>query len=135
MRKFIVLFLSLALFGVLVACGSGSPSTNLRVNMTDFVFEPHNYTVPAGETITIVLSNNGALEHNFVILKLGAEVGDSFNHEDNENIYWDAELVAGGQETFTFMAPAESGEYYIVCDIEGHIESGMVGTMTVVASN
>ena len=135
MRKFIVIFLSLILFSVLVACASGGPTTNLRVNMTDFVFEPREYTVPAGESITLVLSNNGALEHSFLILKLGTEIDDGFNPDDHENIYWEAELVAGAQESFSFTAPTEPGEYYIVCDIEGHIESGMVGTLKVVASN
>ena len=125
----VVLILSL----VLSACGGSGPSTDLRVDMTDFMYNPAETIVPAGELITLKLVNNGAVEHEFAIMNFGTEVGDNFGDEDETNIYWEAKLEPGKSETFTFAAPSEPGEYQIVCGIEGHFIAGMVGSILVVA--
>ena len=78
--KLIVVLLGLVL--ILTSCGSSGPSTNLRVDMVDFMFDPNDYTIPAGQEITLELSNSGAVEHEFVIMKFGTEVGDDFGEED-----------------------------------------------------
>ena len=118
---------------VLTACGSNGPTTNLKVNMTDFMYNPADYSVPAGETIRLELINNGAVEHNFVIMKFGTIVGDDFEAEDEVNVYWEARLGPGESETFTFTAPSEPGEYQIVCSVKGHYQAGMVGSLVVVS--
>jgi len=125
----VVLILSL----VLTACGASGPSTNLKVDMVEFMFEPSDYSIPAGQEITLDLSNNGAVVHEFVIMKFGTNVGENFGDEDEANIYWEAELDPGRSDTFTFTAPSEPGEYQIVCGTEGHYQAGMVGKLTVVA--
>lgn len=126
----VVTVLSLAL----AACGGGGgPSTSLKVDFTDFVFTPNEWTVPAGQEITITATNSGAVVHEFVIMKFGTTVGDDFGDEDEENIYWEVEVEPGGQVTVTFTAPTEPGEYQIVCGTEGHFVAGMVGSLTVVA--
>jgi uncharacterized cupredoxin-like copper-binding protein len=135
MKKSVLLFvclISLALF--LSACGgSGGASTNLVVTLTDFHFTPDSYTVPAGKEITLNAVNNGAVQHEFVIFKLGANAGDKFGDEDEANIYWEVEVLPGESKTVTFTAPTEPGEYYLTCGIPGHLEAGMNGKLTVVA--
>ena len=125
----VVLILSL----VLTACGASDPSTNLKVDMVEFMFEPSDYSIPTGQEITLDLSNNGAVVHEFVIMKFGTNVGENFGDEDEANIYWEAELDPGRSDTFTFTAPSQPGEYQIVCGTEGHYQAGMVGKLTVVA--
>jgi len=125
----VVLILSL----VLTACGASGPSTNLKVDMVEFMFEPSDYSIPAGQEITLDLSNNGAVVHEFVIMKFGTNVDENFGDEDEANIYWEAELDPGRSDTFTFTAPSQPGEYQIVCGTEGHYQAGMVGKLTVVA--
>lgn len=124
-----VLFLSFAL----TACGAGdAPSTTIKVEFTDFAFNPDKFVVPAGQEITLDAKNAGAVVHEFVIMKLGTTVGEDFGDEDEENIYWEVEVEPGQSATTTFTAP-EAGEYQIVCGTKGHFVAGMVGSMTVVA--
>lgn len=134
MKRFMFLSALLVIFSlVLTACGGASgPTTNLEVDFTDFAFTPDTYVIPAGQEITLVATNSGAVIHEFVIMKLGTTVGEDFGDEDEENIYWEVEVEPGQSVTTTFTAP-EAGEYQIVCGTEGHFVAGMVGSMTVVA--
>lgn len=125
----LVLVFSLALAG----CGGGGPSTNLKVNLTEFMFSPNDFTVPAGQEITLELSNTGSVVHDFIIMKHGTSVGDEFGDEDVANIYWKAELEPGATSTYTFTAPSEPGDYQVVCGVSGHYQAGMVATLTVAA--
>ncbi len=134
MRKFLILAVIMTgLLVILTACSNSGPSTNLTLNMTDFMYEPTDFTVPAGEQITMTASNFGAVEHEYVIFKLGTDAGDKFGDEDEENIYWEIEVEPGDTATETFIAPGEPGEYYVTCGIAGHLEAGMVGKLIVVA--
>jgi uncharacterized cupredoxin-like copper-binding protein len=129
-RTLIVMAVLLSL--TLASCGGGTPTTTIDVAMTDFQFQPSQYIVPAGQEITFNSSNNGAVVHNFVIMKLGTTAGDMFDEEDEPNVYWEVELVPGASTDTSFTAPTEPGEYEVICRTEGHIASGMTGKLTVV---
>lgn len=119
---------------VLSSCGGagGGVTTEIDVTMTDFQFQPNQFTIPAGQEITFHANNNGAVIHNFVIMKLGTSAGGTFDEEDVPNVYWQVELPAGASTDTAFSAPTEPGEYQVICKTEGHIASGMVGKLTVV---
>lgn len=126
----IVMLLSIAL----TACGGGAKvSDKINVDMADFSYTPNAFTIPAGQEITLTATNNGAVKHEFVIMKFGQTVGDNFGPEDEDNIYWEVEVDPGSSKTVTFTAPTDAGEYQVVCGIEGHFMAGMVGSLTVVA--
>ena len=130
-RTFILAAVLLSL--LLASCGGGGGVSNkINVTMTDFQFQPNQFTVPAGQEISFTSANNGAVVHNFVIMKLGTSAGDSFDNEDVPNVYWEVELVPGGSTETTFTAPSEPGEYQVVCRTEGHIVSGMTAKLIVV---
>ena len=118
---------------VLSACGGAGASTTIDVTFAEFTFTPAEFTIPAGQEITINTVNNGAVIHEFVIMKLGETVGDDFGDEDEGNIYWEVETEPGQSGTTTFVAPTEPGEYQLVCGTEGHYVAGMIGKLTVVA--
>jgi len=61
--------------------------------------------------------NNGAVHHEFVIMKYGTTVGESFGDEDEENIYWEHEVEPGQTMSVTFTAPTEPGAYQFACGI------------------
>jgi plastocyanin len=128
---FMIVAVSLSL--MLVSCGGGGPSTTINVTMTDFQFQPSQFTVPAGQEISFNSTNNGAVIHNFVVMKLGTNAGDTFDEEDIPNVFWEVEVPAGGSADTTFTAPTEPGEYQVICRTEGHIASGMVAKLTVVS--
>ena len=127
------LFMAVLLSLALASCGgAGGVTTTIDVRMTDFQFQPSQFTVPAGQQISFSSSNNGAVVHNFVIMKLGTSAGPMFDEEDVPNVYWEVELVPGGTTETSFTAPGEPGDYEVVCRTEGHIASGMIGKLTVV---
>ena len=118
---------------VLASCGEAGPTTTINVIMTDFMFQPSQFIVPAGQEITVSTANNGAVVHNFVIMKLGKTAGPMFDEDDISNVYWEVEIQPGGSTDTSFTAPTEPGEYEVVCRTEGHIASGMVAKLVVVA--
>ena len=117
---------------MLVSCGGGGASTKIDVTMTDFQFQPNQFTVPAGQEITINATNNGAVVHNFVIMKLGTSAGPAFDNQDVSNVFWQLELPPGSSNSATFTAPTDPGNYEVVCKTEGHIAAGMTAKLTVV---
>ena len=132
MKKNLVLIVLLLAALALSGCAKNY-DTELTVDMVEFMFEPTEYTIPAGEEITLTLTNNGAVEHEFVIMKFGQAVSVPFGDDDEGNIYWEAEALPGETKTVTFTAPSDLGEYQIICGTAGHVENGMLGKMFVVA--
>jgi len=134
MKKIVrVLVLLVILAMALSACGASGPATKLKITMTDFKYDPNVNTIAAGKEISLNLKNDGAVLHEYVIMKHGLSIGDKFGPEDEENIYWEVEVDPGASVNTTFTAPTEPGDYEIVCGTEGHFEAGMKGILTVVA--
>lgn len=132
MKKWIVFGIAAVLAAALTACGGGSSAkTAIDVVMTDFTYTPDTFTIPAGEVITITAKNEGGVVHNFVIMNLGAEVGDNFDKEDEANVYWQIEVKPNSEEKATFTAPSDAGEYQLLCSTPGHYMAGMVGKVIV----
>lgn len=131
-KLFSILMLTISL--ILSACGGSpaKPSTKLDVTMTDFQFSPNQFTVPAGQEITLDAANNGAVVHNFVIMKKGQTAGTEFTDEDIPNVYWQVEIQPGGSTNTSFTAPTDPGEYEVVCKTPGHLQAGMTAKLVVV---
>ena len=101
--------------------------------MTDFAYNPNDFVVPAGREIMLDIVNNGAVVHNFIVMKAGTSPGQSFDEEDEMNIYWKIELGPGQSISTSLPSPSEPGEYLIVCSTPGHYQAGMTGKLVVVA--
>jgi uncharacterized cupredoxin-like copper-binding protein len=129
-RVLLVLMLGLPL--ILASCGGGGgTSTTINVTMTDFQFTPNTFSVPAGQQITVNATNNGAVVHNFVIMKPGTDIGPDYGPEDEPNALWKLEIQPGGQASDSFTAPADAGEYTVICTTPGHYMAGMQAKLIV----
>lgn len=68
-------------------------------------------TIPAGEEVTVNLTNDGAAIHN---MRFG---GEDKEYNTDDDVASDPALVAAGQTaTLTFTAPGEAGTYIYQCD-------------------
>lgn len=131
MNRYVKMLVAVVGFAlVLTACGGGGSTIN--VTITDTGYSPNTFTVKAGEKVTLRATNQGAVEHEFAIMKLGTSVTPPFGDKDEGNIYWELdEIQAGSTKTDSFTAPSEPGQYQVVCGLPGHIEKGMVATLVV----
>lgn len=126
---------------VVVGAGCSSDdgaSTDIEVTLDSFEMSPDSWEVPAGEDITITMTNDAAIAHEWVILKPGVTISSEADLPETEEelvanfIYWEEEVEPGDTSTFTFTAPP-AGEYQVVCAIPDHFNAGMKGTLTVSA--
>jgi uncharacterized cupredoxin-like copper-binding protein len=130
-KSLFALLLSLSI--ILASCGGNKLPTTIDLTMSDYKFTPDTITVPAGEEIMLNVTNKGFVSHRFVIFKLGTDAGETYNNDDEKNIYWSFEVLPGHSDSATFTAPLEAGEYFVTCGIHGHFEVGMVARLIVVA--
>jgi uncharacterized cupredoxin-like copper-binding protein len=96
--------------------GSGNGATasqEITVTSYDIYFDPKEVTIPADTDVRFLLPNQGAAPHNFAIDELGISVDQAPGVLDYETV---------------INAPAGEYEYY--CNVPGHKEAGMVGTLT-----
>lgn len=85
----------------------------VTVTTTEFAFDPDGFTLPADMATTVVLQNEGAVEHDITI-----EATDVKTH---------ANATTTEQADVTLPA----GDYVLFCSVPGHREAGMEGTVTV----
>lgn len=139
MKKQLPIFILLLFALVLAACGGGNDSEetaddssateSFDVVENDIYYgdtndngtNPPTWTVSSGSEVTVNITNNGALEHNFAIVRQGETVPNPFVEADSGDIILqDSGLTpAGEQATFTFTAP-DPGEYQVICTVAGH---------------
>ncbi len=108
--------------GGALATGGATPATDgetpaatttVEVASFDIYFEPNELTIPANTDVTVTLPNDGVTLHNFSIDALDISV----------------DIAPGETQEAIINAPA--GEYEFYCNVPGHKEAGMVGTLIV----
>ena len=88
-------------------------TTALAIVSFDIFFDPRRVRIPAGVDVAISLPNEGASLHNFSIDELGIDV----------------DIAPGAVEHV--VVDAAPGRYRYYCNIPGHREAGMLGTLVV----
>lgn len=111
----------------------------IRVSMSDAMrFSPASITVREGETVRLIVKNDGKTLHEFVI-------GTEATHDEHAalmakfpNMEHDEPYMAHvgpgktGEIVWTFNRP---GQFGFACLIAGHYQAGMVGRISVVPGN
>ena len=87
----------------------------VRIVSTEFGYAPANVMVIAGRAVTLVLDNSGAeSEHDLVVSAYGFRL-----------------LARAGETARKSTVFEKPGEYEYSCDLPGHRDAGMKGTLIV----
>ncbi len=112
------------------ASGGGGAGTTVNVTETEFKIEADTATAPAGQ-VTFNIKNDGTIAHEFVVIKtddaasaLPLASGAPEVDEDQLNGIDEKEDIAPGT-TVTLSVNLEAGHYALICNVEGHYNSGM----------
>lgn len=135
-----LLTLALVLTFTLAACGgtassstaSAAPRT-VTLTLNEFQFQPAEITVNVGQTVKLVLKNNGTVLHDFVSTDAMVEVMEehgAMHDMSGRQTTMHAAIEAGQQSTLEFKA-TQPGTYTFYCTIAGHKEAGMTGKLIV----
>jgi len=88
-------------------------------------------TLTQGDTVTVTLHNAGTMPHDFAIVSTKSSTG---------TVLWNAQVdsasnavPAGSSASVTFTV-GNPGNYYYVCQVDGHVALGMWGNVTVNAA-
>ena len=117
LRRLVEIFWLLAVVLLLDGCtAQAALGREIRINASEFRFEPSEIRVKAGEAVRFVIINTGAVDHEF---------------ESDDARIEEVTIPPGRQRVVRWTAPARPGEYSFVCDISGHREAGMIGKIIV----
>lgn len=138
-RSFAIGFLLIAVGGVLLSgCSSNSSSAansnaaqTIQVTLSDASVKVNPPSVSAG-TVNFVVTNQGALEHEFVVLKTDLNPSafqvpagaDKVDEEASGQNVGEVEGIAmmGSKELSLRLQP---GNYVLLCNLPGHYQAGM----------
>ena len=115
--------------------GEARGARTVEIRMTDAMrFVPDRIEVREGETLRLVVRNNGKLLHELVIgtkqeLDAHAELMKKHPGMEHDEPYM-THVAAGkrGQVVWNFNRP---GTFQFACLIPGHYQAGMIGTLVV----
>jgi uncharacterized cupredoxin-like copper-binding protein len=111
--------------------GAGA-SGALTVRMTEFAFDPKDAAAKAG-TVTISAPNDGKVVHELVVLKTNADPAklpmDGNEVDESTSVGEIPDVEPGATKKVTLKLAA--GKYAMVCNLPGHYQGGMYGSLTV----
>ena len=104
-----------AIGGSAASASSGEATDDtIEVELGDLFIKPADLTAPAGVPLTFEVTNSGATPHNFAI-----QGGPA------------TEMIPGGESATLEVDALEQGTYTFICEVAGHADGGMKGTLTV----
>jgi len=112
-----------------------TPVKTIEVSMADTMrFSPEELTVSAGDVVKFVVTNDGELNHEFVLgtknsLEDHAELMIKFPNMQHEEPYM--AHVDPGKTMEIIWKFTNAGSFEFGCLLPGHFDAGMRGTITV----
>jgi len=88
-------------------------------------------TLTAGDTVTMTLNNVGKMTHNWAIVDSKSSTGTVLWNSQLQSASNPVSSEKSGSVTFTVGSP---GNYYYVCQVDGHVALGMWGNVVVQAA-
>jgi uncharacterized cupredoxin-like copper-binding protein len=123
----------------------------IAVEAGDIWFDPESLSVAPGEVVAFEVTNSGQLEHEFVIgsaeaqnehRKMMREMASGGGHgmhgddHDMSQMHGAMDMPAvtlapGETRTLVWKAPEQGASLTFACNVPGHFEAGMHGTLSV----
>jgi plastocyanin len=85
-------------------------------------------TLTSGDSVTVTLHNAGTMSHNFAIVNAKSSTA---------TVLWNAQIdspsngVPAGQSASVTFTVGSAGNYYYICQVDGHVALGMWGNVVV----
>ena len=122
---------------VLSSCGgssSSSGSQDVPVTLSDFKVSAPTTTFSAGTHYHFVVTNNGMMTHEFMILPSMAGMGSmSMDDMHKQSLVMIDSIAPGESKTVDVTFPSSSigGSLELACHLPGHYEAGMKLPITI----
>ena len=106
----------------------------VTVELNEFSFTPSELTFEAGMPYELTIRNVGQEKHYFTAHEFYRAIATRKAETAQSEVkvpYFTAIEVYPGQEVELYFIPVLPGTFELFCEIEGHADAGMVGTITV----
>jgi len=117
-----------------VSAADWETAQELTIELSDYAFTPKDITLEAGQPYVLTVVNTATIEHEFVaedfFRSVATRKAETTESEVKVPFFTEIEVFAG-KAAELYLIPLIPGEYELLCEIEGHREAGMVGTITV----
>jgi plastocyanin len=117
---------------LLVACNADQlPVTStIDVQITQTGCHPTEWRVPAGQIISLKLSNKALQDYTWIFM--GRPVTPPFDAPDTANVFFAHALAASSSVSMQFKTPQAAGEYQVFCTPSDHSGEEQACRITVV---
>jgi plastocyanin len=106
-------------------------SIRIDTKISGNLFHPSVWRIPAGQKITMTITNEDKTIHDWTILARPSSL--PFSPADESNIYFQVMIQPDSNFTFEFSAPQAPGEYQVLSSQKGDSQAGLVGALVVVS--
>ena len=117
-----------------VTAADWDAAEKLTIELSEMAFTPNDITLEAGKPYVLTLVNIGVVKHEFTASEFFRTVAtrkaQSAESEVKVPFFTEIEVMAG-KSVDLYLIPLIAGTYDLRCEIEGHFEAGMFGTITV----
>jgi len=117
-----------------VSAADWDAAQKLTIELSEFAFAPKDFTLEAGKPYIITVVTVGDVKHEFTAEKFFPTIAfrkaEDASGEFKSTTPHEIEVFAG-KSIEIYLIPTEVGTYDLKCEIEGHFEAGMSGTITV----
>jgi uncharacterized cupredoxin-like copper-binding protein len=121
----------------LVKAADWDTKQEITIELSEFAFTPKEFTLTAGQPYVVKVVDKGTVKHEFTAEDFFGSV--AFRKAEDASAEFKAPApreveVFAGKTVELYLIPTKAGTYKLVCEIEGHLEAGMFGTITVTAA-
>ena len=109
--------LALLVLALAAGCGGGTQIVGTKVTLTEYKFDPKDISVQSGK-VTFTLVNTGTTSHDMTVT------------DGSGKVIAKSEVVQAGDSKVFTIDSLPAGKYVVFCDLPGHRDSGMQGTLT-----